>query len=118
MAAAAAAEVSASAGCRGWAWRPRPKARPRGVRVRGAPSPHAAAAAAATSTVHTEPHDGVRFRPFVAPPRAGFGSDLEAAIEKAIYACRFMAFLGIAGSLAGSVICFLKVCSILQSRRG
>jgi hypothetical protein len=38
-----------------------------------------------------------------------FGSDLEAGIEKAIYACRFMAFLAIAGSLAGSVLCFLKV---------
>ena len=107
VAAAAPAEVSAGAGYRGWAWRQRPRAQPRGVRVRGAPSPHAAAAA---SAVPAERHDGVRFRPFgVAPPRAVFGEDLEAAIEKAIYACRFMAFLAIAGSLAGSVLCFLKV---------
>jgi hypothetical protein len=56
-----------------------------------------------------EPHGSVRFRPFGLPARAGFGADLEAGIEKAIYACRFMAFLAITGSLAGSVLCFLKV---------
>ncbi|CAM0909816.1 unnamed protein product [Alopecurus aequalis] len=110
----AAAEVSVSAGGRGWEWRPRPKARPRGVRARGASSPHAAAAAA-VSAVHTEaePHHGVRFRPFGVPARAGFASSLEAGIEKAIYACRFMAFFGIAGSLAGSVICFLRGCTFV-----
>jgi hypothetical protein len=59
--------------------------------------------------VRTEPREGVRFRPFGLPQRAVFGSYLEAGIEKAIYACRFMAFLAIAGSLAGSVLCFLKV---------
>uniref|UniRef100_A0A453SM24 Uncharacterized protein n=1 Tax=Aegilops tauschii subsp. strangulata TaxID=200361 RepID=A0A453SM24_AEGTS len=113
VASAAAAEVSVGAGCRGgWAWRPRPRARPgQRVRVRGEPAPHAAAAA---SAVHAEPHHGERFRPF-GLPRAGFGSDLEAGIEKVIYACRFMAFLGIAGSLAGSVLCFLKVLSLLNS---
>ncbi|KAK1612064.1 hypothetical protein QYE76_035737 [Lolium multiflorum] len=109
---ASAAEVSVGAGCRGgWAWRPRPKARPRGVRVRGASSP-----AAAASAVHmeTEPQHAARFRPFGLPARAGFGSDLEAGIEKAIYACRFMAFLAIAGSLAGSVLCFLKGCTFVM----
>uniref|UniRef100_A0ACD5ZBE4 Uncharacterized protein n=2 Tax=Avena sativa TaxID=4498 RepID=A0ACD5ZBE4_AVESA len=108
VASAAPAEVSAGAGYRGWAWRQRPRARPRGVRVRGASSP-----AAAASAVHTEPHHAARFRPFGLPARAGFGSDLEAGIEKAIYACRFMAFLAIAGSLAGSVICFLKGCTFV-----
>ncbi|XP_078173224.1 uncharacterized protein LOC144567058 [Carex rostrata] len=34
----------------------------------------------------------------------------EAMIEKVIYGCRFMTFLGITGSLMGSVICFLKGC--------
>ncbi|KAE8773888.1 hypothetical protein D1007_53813 [Hordeum vulgare] len=112
VASAAAAEASVGAGCRGgWAWRPRPRARPgQRVRVRGTPSPHAAAAA---SAVHAEPHHGVRFRPF-GLPREGFGSDLEAGIEKVIYACRFMAFLAIAGSLAGSVLCFLKGCTFVM----
>ncbi|VAI78730.1 unnamed protein product [Triticum turgidum subsp. durum] len=114
VASAAAAEASVGAGCRGgWAWRPRPRARPgQRVRVRGEPGPHAAAAAAA-SAVHAEPDHGVRSRPF-GLPRAGFGSDLEAGIEKVIYACRFMAFLGIAGSLAGSVLCFLKGCTFVM----
>lgn len=107
---AAAAEVLVGAGCGGWAWRPRPGARPRGVRAGGASNPHAAPAA---SAVHSEHHHGgvhgVRLRPFGLPDM-GYGSDVEAQIEKAIYACRFMTFLAIAGSLAGSVPCFLKGC--------
>uniref|UniRef100_A0A1J3CXY5 Uncharacterized protein n=1 Tax=Noccaea caerulescens TaxID=107243 RepID=A0A1J3CXY5_NOCCA len=35
---------------------------------------------------------------------------LEEGIEKVIYSCRFMAFLGTLGSLFGSVICFIKGC--------
>ncbi|XP_019701886.1 uncharacterized protein [Elaeis guineensis] len=35
---------------------------------------------------------------------------LEEEIEKVIYRCRFMTFLGIAGSLMGSILCFLKGC--------
>ncbi|CAN8231355.1 unnamed protein product [Cochlearia groenlandica] len=35
---------------------------------------------------------------------------LEEGIEKLIYRCRFMAFLGTLGSLLGSVICFIKGC--------
>ncbi|KFK28596.1 hypothetical protein AALP_AA7G018000 [Arabis alpina] len=35
---------------------------------------------------------------------------LEEGIEKIIYSCRFMAFLGTLGSLFGSVICFIKGC--------
>ncbi|XP_020240701.1 uncharacterized protein LOC109819398 [Asparagus officinalis] len=34
----------------------------------------------------------------------------EEAIEKVIYRCRFMAILGVFGSLMGSVLCFLKGC--------
>lgn len=105
---AAAAEVSAGAGYRGWAWRPRPR---QGQRVRlGASSPHAAAASA-VHTRDTERRHGEPFhRPLLLPGGKGYGSDLEARIEKAIYACRFMTFLAIAGSLAGSVLCFLKGC--------
>ncbi|ESQ55435.1 hypothetical protein EUTSA_v10025996mg [Eutrema salsugineum] len=35
---------------------------------------------------------------------------LEEGIEKIIYSCRFMAFLGTLGSLFGSVLCFVKGC--------
>ncbi|URE39020.1 Uncharacterized protein family, UPF0114 [Musa troglodytarum] len=34
--------------------------------------------------------------------------DVEEKIEKVIYRCRFFAFLPVAGSLMGSIICFLK----------
>ncbi|KAJ3672567.1 hypothetical protein LUZ60_007288 [Juncus effusus] len=37
-------------------------------------------------------------------------NSLEGRLEKVIYSCRFMAFLGIIGSLMGSIICFLKGC--------
>ncbi|XP_020681952.1 uncharacterized protein LOC110099209 [Dendrobium catenatum] len=33
----------------------------------------------------------------------------EERIEKGIYRCRFLAFLGVLGSLMGSVLCYLKV---------
>ncbi|CAK9325390.1 unnamed protein product [Citrullus colocynthis] len=35
---------------------------------------------------------------------------IEEELEKAIYRCRFMAFLGVLGSLIGSVLCFVKGC--------
>ncbi|EOA17242.1 hypothetical protein CARUB_v10005515mg [Capsella rubella] len=35
---------------------------------------------------------------------------LEEGIEKVIYSCRFMTFLGTLGSLLGSVLCFIKGC--------
>ncbi|XP_022937012.1 uncharacterized protein LOC111443436 [Cucurbita moschata] len=35
---------------------------------------------------------------------------VEEGLEKAIYRCRFMAFLGVLGSLIGSVLCFVKGC--------
>ncbi|URE15084.1 Uncharacterized protein family, UPF0114 [Musa troglodytarum] len=38
-------------------------------------------------------------------------NDMEEKIEKVIYRCRFFAFLAVAGSLMGSVICFLKGCT-------
>ncbi|XP_040380681.1 uncharacterized protein LOC102713006 [Oryza brachyantha] len=109
--AAAAAEVLVGAGCGGWAWRPRPAsvastAVVMSARGRGT---HAVAAATA-SAVHSEHHrggvHGLHFRPVVLRLTA----DLEARIEKVIYACRFMTFLAIAGSLIGSVPCFLKGC--------
>ncbi|KAL5181112.1 hypothetical protein HKD37_01G002102 [Glycine soja] len=34
---------------------------------------------------------------------------LEEGIEKAIYRCRFMAILGVFGSLTGSFLCFIKI---------
>ncbi|XP_008777936.2 uncharacterized protein LOC103697786 isoform X2 [Phoenix dactylifera] len=41
---------------------------------------------------------------------AADASGLEEQIEKVIYGCRFMTILGIAGSLMGSILCFLKGC--------
>ncbi|KAL0546034.1 hypothetical protein IC582_015939 [Cucumis melo] len=35
---------------------------------------------------------------------------IEEELEKAIYRCRFMAFLGVLGSLIGSILCFIKGC--------
>lgn len=35
---------------------------------------------------------------------------IEEDLEKAIYRCRFMAFLGVLGSLVGSILCFIKGC--------
>ncbi|XP_074564386.1 uncharacterized protein LOC141820920 [Curcuma longa] len=45
------------------------------------------------------------------PPLASPGGiyDVEEKIEKVIYKCRFFAFLAVAGSLMGSIICFIKV---------
>ncbi|CAL9149652.1 uncharacterized protein LOC135617465 [Musa acuminata AAA Group] len=42
---------------------------------------------------------------------SGDANDMEEKIEKVIYRCRFFAFLAVAGSLMGSVICFLKGCT-------
>ncbi|KAK3183489.1 hypothetical protein Dsin_030775 [Dipteronia sinensis] len=38
---------------------------------------------------------------------------VEENIEKAIYRCRFMAFLGVFGSLIGSLLCFIKGCTFV-----
>lgn len=70
---------------------------------------HSAAAAAAAGAVQSEDRRReVLYRP-VELPGTGYGSELEARIEKVIYACRFMTFFGICGLLLGSVPCFLKV---------
>ncbi|CAL9127631.1 unnamed protein product, partial [Musa acuminata var. zebrina] len=42
---------------------------------------------------------------------SGDANDMEEKIEKVIYRCRFFTFLAVAGSLMGSVICFLKGCT-------
>lgn len=71
---------------------------------------HSAAAAAAAGAVQSEDRRReVLYRP-VELPGTGYGSELEARIEKVIYACRFMTFFGICGLLLGSVPCFLKGC--------
>ncbi|XP_042464324.1 uncharacterized protein LOC122047242 isoform X1 [Zingiber officinale] len=54
------------------------------------------------------------------PPLALLGGidDVEEKIEKVIYKCRFFAFLAVAGSLMGSIICFLKGCTcVIDSYR-
>lgn len=108
--AAAAAEVLVGGGCGGWAWRPRPRpataVSTAAMAVRG---PGTTQAAAAASAVHSERHRGGVHGLQLPPLRLQFTADLEARIEKVIYACRFMTFLAIAGSLIGSVPCFLKV---------
>ncbi|PUZ59157.1 hypothetical protein GQ55_4G018300 [Panicum hallii var. hallii] len=105
--------VCVAAGAAGWAWRPRPRARSPGVSPKCSQAAAAAAAAAAEGAVHSEHHPrrrgvrGVLFRP-VGLPRTEHAWKLEERIEKVIYACRFMTFLGIGGLLAGSIPCFLK----------
>lgn len=75
----------------------------------GGEGPGTTQAAAAASAVHSERHRGGVHGLQLPPLRLQFTADLEARIEKVIYACRFMTFLAIAGSLIGSVPCFLKV---------
>lgn len=38
---------------------------------------------------------------------------VEEDIEKVIYRCRFMTFLGVFGSLLGSILCFIKGCAFV-----
>lgn len=40
---------------------------------------------------------------------------IEETIEKAIFRCRFMAILGVMGSLVGSLLCFIKGCTYVVS---
>lgn len=40
---------------------------------------------------------------------------IEEGIEKAIYRCRFMAILGVFGSLIGSFLCFIKGCTYVTA---
>ncbi|KAG2614153.1 hypothetical protein PVAP13_4KG381502 [Panicum virgatum] len=105
----AAGEGLVGAGGAGWAWRSRPRARLPGVSPKCSHS-----AAAAEGVVQSEHHRrrrggvrGVLFRP-AGLPRTKNDWKLEERIEKVIYACRFMTFLGIGGLLAGSIPCFLK----------
>ncbi|WVZ78572.1 hypothetical protein U9M48_026263 [Paspalum notatum var. saurae] len=111
--AAAAAEGLVGAGHAGWAWRPRP----RGVSPKCSHSSPSSSAAA----VHLERRRGGTNRgPF---RQRGlhlteYGSELEARVEKVIYACRFITFLGIGGLLLGSVPCFLKVLASLVDSQG
>ncbi|KAG8074665.1 hypothetical protein GUJ93_ZPchr0006g43275 [Zizania palustris] len=110
--AAAAAEVLVGAGCGGWAWRPRPRPTSAATTVAMSARRSGTQAAAVASAVHSEHRrdvHGLQLPP-LGLPRLEFSSDLEARIEKVIYACRFMTFLAIAGSLIGSVPCFLKGC--------
>lgn len=40
---------------------------------------------------------------------------MEEALEKVIYRCRFVTFLGVFGSLIGSLLCFIKGCGIVAA---
>ncbi|XP_021753955.1 uncharacterized protein LOC110719350 [Chenopodium quinoa] len=40
---------------------------------------------------------------------------MEEFLEKVIYRCRFVTFLGVFGSLIGSILCFIKGCGIVAS---
>ncbi|KAL6873619.1 hypothetical protein ACP4OV_013701 [Aristida adscensionis] len=105
--------VGAAGSGGGWAWRPRPRARVPPPKCSHAAAAAAAAGAAQTASEHRRHHRGrvrgVLFRPLRLPWTV-YGSELEAWVEKAIYACRFMTFLAIGGSLVGSVPCFLRGC--------
>ena len=105
--------AAAAAGCAGWAWRPRPRGggRSPGVSPKCSNSPNSAAAAGAVHSEHHRRGDSVVLLRPVELPGTGYGSEVEARIERVIFACRFMTFLGIGGLLLGSVPCFLKVFS-------
>ncbi|KAG6687513.1 hypothetical protein I3842_11G074400 [Carya illinoinensis] len=45
----------------------------------------------------------------------GKSEAVEEGIERAIYRCRFMALLGVLGSLVGSILCFIKGCTYVVS---
>ncbi|KAI4971010.1 hypothetical protein ZWY2020_001924 [Hordeum vulgare] len=109
VASAAAAEASWAQGAAAAGRGGRGRGRGRAARGQGTPSPtrppRRAPCTPSRTTACGSAHSGC--------PR-GFRSDLEAGIEKVIYACRFMAFLAIAGSLAGSVLCFLKGCTFVM----
>ncbi|KAK7252582.1 hypothetical protein RIF29_36632 [Crotalaria pallida] len=62
-------------------------------------SPHVA-----SNPVITHHHDS---------PSGNKLDDLEEGIEKVIYRFRFMAILGVFGSLVGSVLCFIKGCTLV-----
>ncbi|CAA7403913.1 unnamed protein product [Spirodela intermedia] len=44
------------------------------------------------------------------PPPSLDVDTLEALVEKVVYSCRFIALLGVSGSLVGSILCFFKGC--------
>jgi hypothetical protein len=44
-----------------------------------------------------------------ATPREQGAQRVEAIIERVIFDCRFLALMAVVGSLAGSILCFLKV---------
>lgn len=62
-------------------------------------------------------HDGVTCSSVSAsthgPRLPLLAEELEEAIEKAIFNCRFLTLIAVAGSLAGSVLCFLKGCTFV-----
>ncbi|KAI4314601.1 hypothetical protein L6164_027490 [Bauhinia variegata] len=47
----------------------------------------------------------------VSPKSPGKLEIIEEHIEKVIYRCRFLAILGVLGSLTGSILCFIKGCT-------
>ncbi|KAL2348761.1 hypothetical protein Fmac_002761 [Flemingia macrophylla] len=71
------------------------------------------AAANPSSPPHVASDSG--FGSFSAPELPGKLEALEEGIEKAIYRCRFMAILGVFGSLVGSFLCFVKGCTHVTS---
>eukprot|EP01018_Ginkgo_biloba_P008114 Gb_03867 [translate_table: standard] len=49
----------------------------------------------------------------ILPPKPDAAQAVEEFIEKAIFNCRFLTLLAVAGSLAGSLLCFLKGCAFV-----
>ncbi|XP_021835983.1 uncharacterized protein [Spinacia oleracea] len=58
---------------------------------------------------------GVGLEPTPFPGHFWNSDFLEEAIEKVIYRFRFVAFLGVFGSLIGSLLCFIKGCGIVAA---
>ncbi|GAB4834854.1 hypothetical protein Ancab_033123 [Ancistrocladus abbreviatus] len=53
--------------------------------------------------------------PSVFEEQSGQLQNAEESIEKAIYGCRFLTLFGIMGSLIGSILCFVKGCTVVAS---
>ncbi|CAJ1930816.1 unnamed protein product [Sphenostylis stenocarpa] len=71
------------------------------------------AAANSSSPPHVASNSG--YDSVVTQEQPGKLEALEEAIEKAIYRCRFMALLGVFGSLIGSLLCFVKGCTFVTA---
>lgn len=76
------------------------------------PAATATATATATAAAARASSPSSLMAAHVAPTKS---QAMEETVEKVIYQCRFVAFLGVFGSLIGAVLCFVKGCNIVAA---